>query len=97
MEKERLGFRWCRLLGVETVIVVYLSYMLLRYLFRGPVCAAIVSVLAVAYFVGALIYDNKPPERIRRDNASSSNPFKAFCWLLALVEVFIYSRIRYGL
>jgi hypothetical protein len=97
MEKGRVGFRWCRLLGVETVIAVYVSCMLLRCLVRGPVCATIVSLLAIAYFVGALICSSGQPEHIHRDNTCSHNPFKVFCWLLALVGVLVYSRIRYGL
>jgi hypothetical protein len=97
MEKERVGFRWCRLLGVETVIAVYVSCVLLRCLLRGPVCATIVSALALAYFAGALVYGNRRPEHARRDNADMLDPFSVFCWLLALVEVLIYSGIHYGL
>jgi hypothetical protein len=97
MEKERLRFRWCRLLGVEAVIAAYVSYMLLKYLLRGPVGAAIVSVLAIAYFGSALICGNNRPECSYRDHANSPTRFSVFCWLLALVEVLVYSRIRYGL
>jgi hypothetical protein len=97
MEKERAGSRWCRLLGVEAVIAVYVSYMLLKYLLRGPVGTALVSGLAMAYFAGALIGGSGPPQRLRRDNPHLPNPLRIGCWLLALVEVLVYSRIRYGL
>ncbi len=95
MEKGRIGFRWCRLLGVETVIAVYVSCILLRCLTRGTLCATVVGVLAFAYFVGALISGSGQPDRIHRDAASRCNPFTLFCWLLALVEVLVYSRMRY--
>ena len=95
MEKGRIGFQWCRLLGVETVIAVYVSCLLLRCLMRGTVCATVVSFVALAYFAGALIGGNGPSEHNHRDAGRRHHPFTLFCWLLALVEVLVYSRIRY--
>jgi hypothetical protein len=95
MDKGRIGIRWCRLLGVETVIAVYVSWMLLRCFVRGPVCATLVSVLAATYFAGVLICSSGPPQHFHRDHTCRHNPFALFCWLLALVEVLVYSRIRY--
>lgn len=95
MEKGRIGFRWCRLLGVETVIAVFASYMLLRCFVRESACATAVSLLAVAYFTSVLIGGNGQPGRFRRAPTCRHNPFALFCWLLALVEVLVYSRMRY--
>jgi hypothetical protein len=95
MEKGRIGFRWCRLLEVETIIAVYVSCMLLRSLVRGPICATATSLVASAYFVCVLIGGGRQPEPVHRGRACRCNPFTLFCWCLALVEVLVYSRIRY--
>jgi hypothetical protein len=95
MEKRYYGLRWRRLLGVEAVMAAYVSYMLLNYVLRGPVGAPLVSLLALVYFASALICGNSRPQ-IASSTAPPSS-FKVFCWLLAFVEVLVYSRIRYGL
>jgi hypothetical protein len=96
MEKERARFRWCRLLGVEAAGAVYVSFLFCGYILHNRLYEGLVGLLAAAYFFGVLVYGNGPPAHARNESGHSPTVLETFCWLVALIEVLVYSRIRYG-
>ena len=96
MKKERARFRWYRLLGVEAVGAAYVSFLFCGYMLHNRLYEGLVGLLAAAYFFGVLVYGNRPSTHIHSDNSHSPTFLETFCWLITLIEVLIYSRIRYG-